>query len=185
MPKASIPERVNRSRARALWTSHPEEKTRMKQRHIYLLAGLCVLGSTLALAAADPARGHARAEAAFDERDSNHDGRLSQSEWQAAQLRKANERFRQMDANRDGSLSREELQQAARERRQHRRGEGMREKLRALDADGDRQLSRAELQGRMPRLEESFDRLDANADGKLSREELRAGREQRRAGPAR
>jgi hypothetical protein len=152
----------------------------MKQRHAYLLAGLCALGTSFAIAAAGPARSHPRADAAFEERDSNHDGRLSQSEWQAAQLHKANERFRQMDANRDGSLSREELQQAARERRQHRRGEGMRDKLRALDTDGDHQLSRAELQGRMPRLEENFARLDADADGKLSREEMRAGRERRR-----
>ena len=152
----------------------------MKHRHIFLLAGICALGTTLALAAADPARGHRRGEAAFAEGDSNHDGRLSQSEWQSAQLRKANERFRRMDANRDGSLSREEMQQAARDRREHRRGGGMREKLRALDTDGDRQLSRSELRGRMQRLEEDFERFDSNADGKLSREEIRAGRAQRR-----
>ena len=154
----------------------------MNRKHVFFVAGLLTLGSTLALAAAgDEPRGQRmreRADAAFAGADSNHDGRLSQSEWQSARLREAAEKFRKMDANRDGSLSREEMQ-AAREQRMHRRG-GMREKLRELDADGDRQLSRAELAGRVPRLEKDFARLDANADGKLSREEIRAGREQRR-----
>jgi Ca2+-binding EF-hand superfamily protein len=154
----------------------------MNRKQVFLAAGLLALGSTFALAAAGdaPCGQHMRerADAAFAESDSNHDGRLSQSEWQSAQLRKAAEKFRKMDANRDGSLSREEMQ-AAREQRMHRRG-GMREKLRELDADGDRQLSRAELAGRVPRLEKDFARLDANADGKLSREEIRAGRERRR-----
>jgi Ca2+-binding EF-hand superfamily protein len=155
----------------------------MNRKHAILAAVVLALGSTLALAAAgDEPRGQRmreRADAAFADSDSNHDGRLSQSEWQSAQLRKATEKFRRMDANRDGSLSREEMQ-AAHAQRMHRRSLGMREKLRELDADGDRQLSRAELRGRMPRLEQDFGRLDANADGKLSREEIRAGRERRR-----
>jgi Ca2+-binding EF-hand superfamily protein len=118
----------------------------MKPRHIFLLAGLCTLGTTLAIAASEPAHSHSRADAAFAEHDSNHDGRLSQSEWQSAQLRRANERFLRMDANRDGSLSREEMQQAARERRQHRRGERRGEKLfERFDANGDGMLSAADL----------------------------------------
>jgi len=148
----------------------------------FLLASACALGTSLALAAAGEPRGP-RAGAAFDDADGNHDGRLSQSEWQSARLRDAAERFRRFDVNRDGALSREELQ-AAHEQRRARRG-GMREKMRALDADGDRQLSRAEVSGKMPRLEARFDSLDANRDGKLSREEMRAGREAQRGDTAR
>jgi Ca2+-binding EF-hand superfamily protein len=155
----------------------------MNRKHIFLGAGLLALASTLALAAVDgDGRGQRmaqRADQAFEGADNNHDGRLSQSEWQSAQLRKATEKFRKMDGNRDGSLSREEMR-AARDQRRGRHGGGMREKLRELDANGDRQLSRAELGQRMPRLAQDFERLDANADGKLSREELRAGRERRR-----
>lgn len=146
----------------------------------FLLAGACALGTTLALAAAGGA--HApRAAAAFGEADSNHDGRLSQSEWQSARLREATEKFRRMDANRDGSLTREEMQAAREQHREKRRErrEDRREKLRSLDTDGDHQLSRAEIGGRMPRLEARFDSLDANRDGRLSREEMRAGRGQR------
>ena len=151
-----------------------------------------VLASAAAFAqsatAPEPARGdrmqrhHERAEAKFAEADSNHDGAISQSEWQSARLREANERFQKLDANRDGRLSKVEVEQA-REQRQHRMGEHRRgerrERLRALDKDGDQQLSRAEIGDSMPRLAQDFDRLDGNRDGKLSREEMRAGRAQR------
>ena len=121
-----------------------------------------------------------KAEAAFNAADSNHDGALSQSEWQAKRLRDSNEMFAKLDLNRDGSLTREELQQSRRERMERRHGErghGKGERLRALDTDGDQQLSRAELGDRMPRLAENFDTIDANRDGKLSRDEMRAARQ--------
>ena len=158
----------------------------MNRKHICFAASLLALGSTLALAAASGEPGEQRrqhgqegAEARFADADNNHDGRISQSEWQSARLREANEKFRKLDANGDGSLSQQELQ-AARAQRRARHGGAMREKLREMDTDGDRQLSRAELGQSMPRLAQDFDRLDANADGKLSREEIRAGREQHR-----
>jgi Ca2+-binding EF-hand superfamily protein len=146
-----------------------------------LLAGL--LASTAAVAFAQTAvepgkqgerqrHRQERVEAVFTEIDSNHDGRVSQSEWQAAQLRKSQEKFQQLDLDRNGNLSREEVE-SARDRHHGGRG-GMRERLRGLDADGDEQLSRAEIGDKAPKLVQDFDRIDANRDGKLSQEELRA-----------
>ena len=155
----------------------------MNRSNILLVATALALATTLAYAAAgDDPRPHRqqRAEARFAETDANHDGRISQSEWQSARLRDANDKFRKLDGNRDGNLSREELVAAHAARKGHRRG-AMAEKLRSMDADGDQQLSRAELGTRMPRLAQDFERLDGNRDGKLSREEIRAGRAQRKA----
>jgi hypothetical protein len=155
-----------------------------------LLSVLLVSGTVLAQTAAPPPpqdggreRWRERADQKFGEADSNHDGNISQSEWQSARLREANEKFQKLDANRDGKLSRTEMDQARSERMgEHGRGGG-RERLRALDTDGDQQLSRAELGDKMPRLTADFDRLDTNHDGKLSRDEIRAGRPQGEHGP--
>ena len=156
-----------------------------------LFAGALASASVLAQTAAAPQdaraermqKHHERAEAKFAEADSNHDGAISQSEWQSARLREANEHFQKLDMNRDGKLSREEMQ-AAREHRHERmdgqRREERRERMREMDKDGDGQLSRQEIGSSMPRLAQDFDRLDGNRDGKLSREEIRAGREQQR-----
>jgi hypothetical protein len=152
------------------------------KRSLFLLTGL--LASTAALAQSTAPRsddgGDRRggfAAAKFAEADSNHDGAISQSEWQSASLRRAAEHFQKMDSNRDGKLSQEEM---AAGRHMGRRGHGDRgDRLRAMDTDGDSQLSRAEIGDTMPRLSADFDRLDGNRDGKLSREEIRAGREQR------
>ena len=118
-----------------------------------------------------------RAEEKFSETDSNHDGSISQSEWQSASLRRSSERFQSLDGNRDGKLSHEEMA-SGRSMGRRRHGDH-RERMRALDTDGDSQLSRAEIGDRMPRLAANFDRLDGNRDGKLSGEELRAGWERR------
>jgi Ca2+-binding EF-hand superfamily protein len=164
----------------------PKERT-MKKLPI-LLAGVLVSAAAIAQTAT-PERGEGMqrrmdfAEKMFGEADSNHDGAVSQSEWQAARLREANERFQKMDMNRDGKLTREEMQQA-REHRQERMGEHRhgewRERMRKMDKDGDGQLSRAEIGNDMPRLSQNFDQLDSNRDGKLSRDEMRAGRKQER-----
>jgi Ca2+-binding EF-hand superfamily protein len=124
-----------------------------------------------------------RAEQKFGEADSNHDGNISQSEWQSARLREANEQFQKFDANRDGKISRAEMEQA-RDQRMAERGQrgGHGERFKAMDSDGDQQLSKAEIGDNMPRLAADFDRLDANHDGKLSRDEIRAGRGSRHDG---
>ena len=157
------------------------------KRSILLFTGLLLAAPVLAQTAAPPARegGHERwqqrADQKFGEADSNHDGSISQSEWQSARLREANEFFKRLDSNHDGKLVRAEME-AARGERMGKRGERMGrhgEQLRALDTDGDQMLSKAEIGNNMPRLAADFDRLDANRDGKLSREEIRAGRPSR------
>lgn len=45
------------------------------------------------------------AQAFFDERDKNHDGKVSKEEW----LTTAEARFKKMDANGDGFLSKDEM----------------------------------------------------------------------------
>ena len=137
-------------------------------RSALLFAGL--LASTTALAqtaAAPPPKDGERPRmqdfvaAKFSEADSNHDGNLSQSEWQSARLREANDAFQRMAR---GERFREQ-----------------RERLRGLDTDGDQQLSRAEIGDQAPRLAADFDNLDSNRDGKLSRDEIHAGRERAQA----
>ncbi|MEO8162128.1 MAG: EF-hand domain-containing protein, partial [Arenimonas sp.] len=154
----------------------------MKNTPILLAGLLAVSAAAFAQTATDTdARGEhrqqrqQRADAAFNQSDSNHDGKLSQSEWQSARMRESADKFRSLDSNRDGKLSREELQ-AAHAKHQGGRAGGLREKMRGLDTDGDQQLSRAEIGEQMPRLAQDFDRIDANHDGKLSREELQAAR---------
>ena len=157
------------------------------KRSILFISGLLATGIVLAQAATPAQDAHGermrnrmqeRLDAKFQASDSNHDGSITQSEWQSARLREANEHFQKMDSNRDGKLTRTEVDAARDERmqgREHKRGERG-ERLRALDKDGDQQLSRAEIGKEVPRLAADFDRLDANRDGKLSREEIRAGR---------
>ena len=161
------------------------------KRSILLISGLLATGIVLAQTATPPAattqgdhgermrnRMQERMDAKFAESDSNHDGSISQSEWQSARLREANEHFQRMDTNRDGKLTRTEADQAFNNRmdgREHKRGDRG-DRLRALDKDGDQQLTRAEIGNDMPRLAADFDRLDSNRDGKLSRDEIRAGR---------
>ena len=105
----------------------------MKYRHTLLAAGLLAATATVALAATDaPApegdrgeRMRQHADEMFANTDSNHDGKISQSEWQSARLREATEKFNKLDGNRDGKLTREEIA-AGREQRMGHRGAGMR-----------------------------------------------------------
>jgi Ca2+-binding EF-hand superfamily protein len=154
------------------------------KRSLILLTGLLAASAAFAQSTVAPAargedgnRYRERAEAKFGEADSNHDGAISQSEWQSASLRRAKEHFEKMDGNRDGKLSAEEMSSGRKMRGGGGEHGARREKLRAMDTDGDSQLSRSEIGTSMPRLAADFERLDGNRDGKLSREEIRAGRE--------
>lgn len=129
-----------------------------------------------------------KAQARFAQADSNHDGKLSQDEWQHMREQGLAAQFRRMDLDHDGSLTAQEIGQAHRQRQlmraahRHQRM-AMREKLRALDLDHDHALSRAEIGERMPWLARNFDRIDQNHDGKVTRDEMRAARAALRTAP--
>jgi Ca2+-binding EF-hand superfamily protein len=141
-----------------------------------------VFGQTAAVSGrSDAWRGdmRARAQARFDEADTNHDGKLSFAEMQDAENRRLSERFNKLDVNHDGGVSMEEMRQAHQQRREMRERrrehwQGMRQKLQSLDVNHDQALTREEIGNAMPKLAENFDRLDTNHDGKLTRDEMRA-----------
>jgi Ca2+-binding EF-hand superfamily protein len=124
--------------------------------------------------------GDRRAEL-FAASDINHDGKLSQAEWQQAQVRELSKRFEKLDINHDGLLTQEEMREARKEQREMRAERkdmvrARRDQIKALDSNGDKQLSRAEIGDKMPRLTENFTIIDLNNDGQLSKDELAAAR---------
>lgn len=144
-------------------------------------AGIALAQTAMTTGNSDSPRAdrHAKAEARFNDADSNHDGKISFEEMQAAEQHRLRERFDKLDANHDGGVSMDEMRLAHQHRgemREQRREhwQGMREKLRSLDTDHDQALTKQELGDAMPRLAENFDRLDANHDGKLTRDEIHA-----------
>lgn len=88
--------------------------------------------------------------------DTDHDGRISRAEAQAAQAR-AGERFDQMDFNKDGYIDRADMQARVAQRRG--------ECFAKADADGNGQLSRAEFD----RMGEACGRMHGGAGKRLPR----------------
>ena len=79
----------------------------------------------------------ARHEARFMQADTNHDGRVSAAEWQAAMAGKPGDparRFAHMDHNHDGFVDKGEIDEALTRR------------FRKMDANGDGRLSADEQQ---------------------------------------
>lgn len=163
----------------------------MKRSSLFLALAL-VLGAGAVFAQTatvsgplDAGRGdrHAKAQARFEESDTNHDGKLSFAEMQNAENRRLSERFNKLDVNHDGGISMAEMRQAHEQRREHRREhwQGMRQKLQSLDSNHDQALTREEIGTALPKLAENFDRIDADHDGKLTRDEMRAMHRMHRA----
>ena len=157
----------------------------MKRSLIFLTlalsAGLALAQSATVSGGHDGEHGdrHAKAEARFNEADSNRDGKLSFAEMQAAEQRRLKERFDRLDSNHDGGVTLAEMRQGHEHRgemREHRheRWKEMHEKLQALDTNHDQALTKQEIGAAMPKPTENFDRLDGNHDGKLTREEMHA-----------
>ena len=108
----------------------------------------------------------------FDKTDTNHDGRLTPDEIQAAAREHAAEHFAKKDANKDGKLSRSEVPKMPDE------------VFTRLDANKDGALTPDELAagkgGRFQQHgERRFQHADTNGDGAISKDEMLAGVDKR------
>jgi Ca2+-binding EF-hand superfamily protein len=106
--------------------------------------------------------------------DTDHDGRVSRAEWDAAGSQRRSDWFDKLDLNKDGYISQDEMNQARETRRGNMRAH-MDEKFKEADTNGDGQLSLDEVQAKMPRLASRFSDLDTDKNGMLSKEELAKG----------
>ena len=106
--------------------------------------------------------------------DTDHDGRISRAEWDAAGSQRRSDWFDKLDLNHDGYISQDEMRQARETRNANMRGH-MDEKFKEADTNGDGQLSLDEVQAKMPRLAARFNELDTDKNGLLSKEELAQG----------
>lgn len=112
--------------------------------------------------------------------DTDHDGRVSRAEWDAAASQRRGDWFDKLDLDKDGYITQEEMRQARETRHSNMRGR-MDEKFKQADTNGDGQLSLDEVQAKMPRLAPRFSDLDKDKNGLLSKEELAQGHRNPRA----
>jgi Ca2+-binding EF-hand superfamily protein len=106
---------------------------------------------------------------AFEEIDSDGDGRITQAEM----TEQMQARFDGADADGDGALSREELITRMTARHAEKIGQRADRMIERTDADGDGQLSMQELQdGRQGAM---MARMDRDGDGAVSRDEFAKG----------
>ena len=106
--------------------------------------------------------------------DTDHDGRVSRAEFDAAGSQRRSDWFDKLDLNKDGYITQDEMNQARETRRANMR-EHMDEKFKEADTNGDGQLSLDEVQANMPKLADRFATLDKDKNGLLSKEELASG----------
>jgi Ca2+-binding EF-hand superfamily protein len=107
----------------------------------------------------------------FKEMDTNGDGMVSKTEFDAAH----NRHFKEMDTNGDGQLSRDEMKAGHKKMMEKAKDKHFEE----ADANHDGVLTREEAKN-MPMLSKHFDEVDANKDGKVTREEMAAAMEKMR-----
>src|SRR6201999_744707 len=107
--------------------------------------------------------------------DTDHDGRVSRAEYDAAASQRRSDWFDKLDLNKDGYITQDEMRQARETRHANMRGH-MDEKFKEADTNGDGQLSLDEVQAKMPRLASHFNDLDTDKNGQLSKDELAHGR---------
>lgn len=131
---------------------------------VALFAGTAVAGDP---PASDAPRDEMRA-------DTDHDGRISRAEYDAAASQRRSDWFDKLDLNKDGYITQEEMHQARETRHGNMRGK-MEERFKEADTNGDGQLSLDEVQAKMPRLASRFSELDKDKNGQLSKEELAHG----------
>jgi hypothetical protein len=106
--------------------------------------------------------------------DTDHDGRVSRAEYDAAASQRRSDWFDKLDLDKDGYITQEEMRQARETRRGNMR-DHMAAKFKEADGNGDGQLSLDEVQAKMPRLASRFAELDKDKNGLLTKEELAQG----------
>jgi len=139
----------------------------MKTRFSRCLMAVALFAGT-ALAGSPPTSDAPRDEMRAD---TDHDGRISRAEWDAAGSQRRSDWFDKLDLNKDGYISQDEMRQARETRHANMRGH-MDEKFKDADTNGDGQLALDEVQAKMPRLAARFNDLDTDKNGQLSKEEL-------------
>jgi len=107
--------------------------------------------------------------------DTNGDGKVTQSEFQAGR----SAQMLALDSNKDGKLSRAEFAALGEQRAKAKRERRADRMWSRLDSDKDGVLSRAEMDGA---LVARFQRMDADKDGTLSGSELKPGRDRKKVG---
>ena len=149
----------------------------MKKTINYLAAfSVLILGATLAHADGEQCetKGHNASHSAMDNImfksvDTDADGAITKSEFDAYYAKHNEKHFAEVDANKDGKLTPEEMngsqQQPAASGTTH-----LDQRFAAADADHDGGLNREEAKN-MPMLLQYYKEVDANKDGKVTRQE--------------
>jgi Ca2+-binding EF-hand superfamily protein len=133
---------------------------------------LAALALLLAVAAPAAAQGLRDPAAVFDSADTDHDGRISRAEFQAARLA----RFTELDRNGDGVISREDFSRILAFRPQA--APRIDALIAECDLNHDGKVTREEMARAPARV---FDMADANHDGFVDQSELAAARTRLRA----
>jgi hypothetical protein len=132
----------------------------MKTRYLPLIL---LLFASPALAAPDQETANPRRTSGMLRYDTNKDGVVDRSEWDAGQ----DARFRQLDTDNDGKLTKGELTARTRSDRQVQRQEAH---FRRMDRDRDGFVSKAEF---MAQADRNFLRCDTDGDGRTNPAECR------------
>ena len=107
----------------------------------------------------------------FKSVDTNGDGAISKSEFNAYYAKHNAKHFKELDTNHDGKITPDEMQGGSRQ--QMGRSDGtthLNQRFEAADANHDGGLDKTEANA-MPMLNAYFDQVDANHDGKVTRQE--------------
>ena len=144
-----------------------------KNRGVYFIFIPClVFGSTVVSAAPSEHHGQMQGdmhgqmeEKMFNQVDTNRDGAISKSEFNAYQSKQ----FKRMDANGDGKISHDEMD-AGHKKRPNNAATHLDKRFQAADANNDGGLDREEAK-EMPMLTMYFDEVDSNKNGKVTRQE--------------
>ena len=103
--------------------------------------------------------------------DTNGDGAISKSEFNAYYAKHNAKHFKEMDANKDGKITPEEMLGSSKQQMESSAGTTHLDKrFYTADANHDGGLDKTEADG-MPMLTAYFDQVDSNHDGKVTRQE--------------